>query len=63
MKHIIAIANQKIRVTVVKKGETISRLSQKMAVKKYKEECLRALNGLTNHAEVRTGQLIKLISR
>jgi len=47
----------------VKKGETIRKLSQKMAVKKYKEECLRALNGLTSHVEVRTGQLIKLISR
>ena len=57
------ISSQKIRVTVVKKGETISKLSQKMAVKKYKEECLRALNGLTSHIEVQPGQLIKLISR
>ena len=57
------ISSQKIRVIVVKKGDTISKLSQKMAVKKYKEECLRALNGLTSHIEVRPGQLIKLVSR
>ena len=57
------IGGQKIRVTVIKEGETIKNLAQRMAVKKYKEECLRALNGLTNRTKVRTGQLIKLISR
>ena len=57
------ISGQKIRVTIVKKGDTLSKLAQKMEVKKYKEECLMALNGLTKFNKVRTGQLIKLIRR
>ena len=63
VKQANIISGQRIRVTTVKKGDTLSKLAQKMEVKKYKEECLMALNGLTKFNKVRTGQLIKLISR
>ena len=63
VKQANIISGQRIRVTTVKKGDTLSKLAQKMEVKNYKEECLMALNGLTKFNKVRTGQLIKLISR
>ena len=51
-----------LKIQPVRAGETVAGFTNLMAVNDYKEETFRVLNGLGPNEEVRTGQLVKVIT-
>lgn len=51
-----------LRVVTVKRGDTVSGLSRRMAFEDYREERFRALNNLTGTSQLRAGQKVKIVT-
>ncbi len=53
---------RKVRTVTVKPGDTVAKLSEKMAFSDFRQQRFRVLNGLSETSSLKVGQLVKIIS-